>query len=220
LATKSQRMQEILAQIDPSQPTRMHGSMPEPPTDRPPEPPAHEVRQQDEPKDIDPFELVKEQYRVNVMDMLKWSISSDPDQESVKRERSHSYLLFDNYYERVMVTGIKKLHLELQNGDEQAVFAWFYRKSYGFGYSVCPMGQRELMKKLMWSKERVKNHLDSLIEKGHITPLEEFPPFKNHRAQIYQVAFPRQLLEQKIEQLKNEKLKEQMRADVARMFRG
>lgn len=220
MATKSQRMQELLAQIDPSKPTHMRGSMPEPATDRPPEPPAREVREQEEPKEIDPFELVKEQYRVNVMDMLKWSIASDLEHENVKNDHAGAYLLFDNYYERVMVTGIKKLDLQLQNGDEQALFFWFYRKSYGFGYSVCPMGQRELMKKLKWSKERVKNHLDSLIEKGHITPLKEFPPFRNYRAQIYHVVFPRLLLEQKIEQLRDEKLRDRMRADVAKMFKG
>jgi hypothetical protein len=219
VATKSQRMQELLTQIDPSQPTHMRGSLSEPATDRPPEPPAREVHEE-EPEEIDPFELVKEQYRVNVMDMLKWSIAIDLEHENVKHERAGSYLLFDNYYERVMVTGIKGLHLELQNGDEQAVFFWFYRKSYGFGYSVCPMGQKELMNKLKWSKERVKNHLDALIEKGHITRLQQFPPFNNYRAQVYEVAFPRKLLEQKIEQLRDEKLKDRMRADVAKMFRG
>lgn len=219
MATKSERMQELLSQIDPSQPTHMRGSISEPATDRPPDPPPDEVPEE-KTKEVDPFELVKERYRVNVMDMLKWSISSDLEREHVKNDRAGSYLLFDNYYEKVMVTGIRGLELKLQNGDEQSVFFWFYRKSYGFGYSVCPMGQRELINKLKWSRERVKNHLDSLIEKEHIIPLPEFPPFRNYRAQIYQVAFPRQLLEQKIEQLRDEKLRQRMRADVARMFRG
>jgi DNA-binding MarR family transcriptional regulator len=127
-----------------------------------------------------------------------------PGQEHVKEDRSTRFLLFDNYYEPVMVDGIEGLDLPLQTGDEQILFFWFYRRSYGFGYRVCAMGQLELANKLGWSRGRVKRHLTSLIKKGHVKPLKEFPPFRNYRAQIFEVMLPRQFLEQYIDRLADE----------------
>jgi hypothetical protein len=202
LATKSERAWEHLETLDVSQPTRTSRRIDEPDTaPPPPEPPRRTPNLTAEEPEPDPFELAKEQYRVNLPDLLRWNIAMVPGQEHVKEERSTRFLLLDNYYEPVMVTGIDGLDLPRQTGDEQILYVWFYRKSYGYGYSACPMGQLELANKLQWSRDRVKRHLASLIKKGHIRPLEQFPPFKNHRPQVFQVMLPRQFLEQHIDRL-------------------
>ena len=126
----------------------------------------------------DPWEKGKTEYKVDVLELLKWTIASDAEHEHSKGERAITYLMLDNYYEKVMVTGIPGLNLELQTGEEQAMYFWFYRKSYGYGYAAFPMGQLELAHKLKWSRDRVKRHLASLIKKGHITPLENIRCFR------------------------------------------
>jgi DNA-binding MarR family transcriptional regulator len=205
LATKSERAWEHLKDLDVSQPTRTNRRINEPDLEAPPpEPPRQNPNLTAEEPEPDPFELVKEQYRVNLADLLRWNISMSPGQEHVKEDRSTRFLLFDNYYEPVMVDGIEGLDLPLQTGDEQILFFWFYRRSYGFGYRVCAMGQLELANKLGWSRGRVKRHLTSLIKKGHVKPLKEFPPFRNYRAQIFEVMLPRQFLEQHIDRLADE----------------
>src|SRR6266571_5214537 len=128
----------------------------------------------------DPWERGKEAYKVDVLELLKWTIARDTEHEHTKGERAVTYLMLDNYYEKVMVTGIPGLNLELQTGEEQAMYFWFYRKSYGYGYSACPMGQLELAHKLKWSRDRVKRHLTTLIKKGHITPLDRYKMFNNY----------------------------------------
>jgi hypothetical protein len=152
----------------------------------------------------------KEKSRVDLVEVFKWNITSDVEKDHVKEARPTSYLIFDNYYDRVMVTGMPGLDLPLQTGEEQVIYFWFYKKSYGFGYSVCPMGQLELAHKLQWSRDRVKRHLASLIEKGHIKPLEEFPPFRNHRPQVYRVMLPREILRQTIDGIKEQDRREAM----------
>lgn len=77
----------------------------------------------------DPWETGKEAYKVDVLELLKWTIASDTEHEHTKGERAVTYLMLDNYYEKVMVTGIPGLQLELQTGEEQAMYFWFYRKS-------------------------------------------------------------------------------------------
>jgi hypothetical protein len=144
------------------------------------------------------------------VEVFKWNITSDTERDHVKEARPTSYLIFDNYYDRVMVTGVPGLDLPLQTGEEQVIYFWFYKKSYGFGYSVCPMGQLELAHKLQWSRDRVKRHLASLIGKGHIKPLEEFPPFRNHRPQVYRVMLPREILRQTIDGIKEQDRREAM----------
>jgi hypothetical protein len=59
-------------------------------------------------------------------------------------------------------------------------------------------------------RDRVKRHLATLIEKGHIKPLEEFPPFRNHRPQVYRVMLPREILRQKIDEIKEQDRREAM----------
>jgi hypothetical protein len=166
----------------------------------------------------DPWEKGKTAYKVDVLELLKWTIASDLEHEHVKGERAITYLMLDNYYEKVMVTGIPGLNLELQNGEEQAIYYWFYRKSYGYGYSACPMGQIELANKLQWSRDRVKRHLASLIKKGHITPLEQYKMFQNYRPQVFEVAFPRILLQRKIDQIKDEAHRAFVREQIAKVL--
>ena len=166
----------------------------------------------------DPWETGKEAYKVDVLELLKWTIASDTEHEHIKGERAVTYLMLDNYYEKVMVTGIPGLQLELQTGEEQAMYFWFYRKSYGYGYSACPMGQLELAHKLKWSRDRVKRHLITLIKKGHITPLDRYKMFNNYRPQVFEVAFPRILLQRKIDQIKDEANREYIRREVAKFL--
>jgi len=149
---------------------------------------------------------------------MKWTIASNVEHEHSKGERATTYLMLDNYYEKVMVTGIPGLQLELQTGEEQAMYYWFYRKSSGYGYSACPMGQLELAHKLKWSRERVKRQLASLIKKGHITPLERYKMFQNYRPQVFEVAFPRILLQRKIDQIKDEANREYIRREIVKFL--
>jgi hypothetical protein len=171
-----------------------------------------------EPQDEDPWEKGKAEYKVDVLDLLKWTIASDTEHEHSRGDRATVYLMLDNYYEKVMVTGIPGLQLEVQTGEEQAMYYWFYRKSYGYGYSACPMGQLELAHKLKWSRDRVKRHLASLIKKGHITPLERYKMFQNYRPQVFEVAFPRVLLQTKIDQIKDEANREYIRQQIAKFL--
>jgi hypothetical protein len=166
----------------------------------------------------DPWEKDKAEYKVDVLELLKWNIASDIEHEHSKGKRAITYLMLDNYYERVMVIGIPGLNLELQTGEEQAVYYWFYRKSYGYGYTACPMGQLELAHKLKWSRDRVKRHLASLVKKGHITPLEKYKMFQNYRPQVFEVAFPRLLLQGKIDQIKDEANRAYIRQQIAKFL--
>lgn len=211
MATKSEKTWQQLENLDVSQPTRTSRRITEPETaPPPPEPPSRIppwTTEAPEPE-RDPFELAKEEYRVNLPDLLRWNIANTTEQEHIEEDRPTKYLMFDNYYEAVMVTGLPGVDLPLQTGDEQIVYFWFYRKSYGFGYRACPMGQLELANKLQWSRDRVKRHLATLIEKGHIKPLEQFPPFRNYRPQVFEVMLPRQVLERYIDTLADVKRRE------------
>jgi hypothetical protein len=209
--SKAEKSWAVLQQLDVSQPTRTRVTpLDEPEISPPPEPPARPKPPQEEAPEPDPFDLAKEKYRVDLVEVFKWNITSDTERDHVKEARPTSYLIFDNYYDRVMVTGVPGLDLPLQTGEEQVIYFWFYKKSYGFGYSVCPMGQLELAHKLQWSRDRVKRHLASLIDKGHIKPLEEFPPFRNHRPQVYRVMLPREILRQTIDGIKEQDRREAM----------
>jgi hypothetical protein len=209
--SKSEKSWAILQQLDVSQPTRTRATpLDEPEISPPPEPPSRTKPPKEEEPEVDPFEVSKEKYRVDLVEVFKWNIANDAEKEHVREAKPTSYLIFDNYYDRVMVTGIPGLDLPLQTGEEQVLYFWFYKKSYGFSYSVCPMGQLELAHKLQWSRDRVKRHLATLIEKGHIKPLEEFPPFRNHRPQVYRVMLPREILRQKIDEIKEQDRREAM----------
>jgi hypothetical protein len=216
--SKSEKSWSVLQSLDVSQPTRTRTTpLDEPEIAPPPMPPVSGklAKEKEAEPEVDPFEAAKEQYRVDLIEVFKWNITSDTEREHVKEARPMSYLIFDNYYDRVMVSGISGLELALQTGEEQIIYFWFYRKAYGFGYSACPMGQLELAHKLQWSRDRVKRHLASLVEKGHIKPLDEFPPFRNHRPQVYRVMLPREILRQKIDEIKEQERREAMMQAMA-----
>jgi hypothetical protein len=209
--SKSEKSWAVLQTLDVSQPTRTRATpLDEPEISPPPAPPTRTALPKEEEPEVDTFDTAKEKYRVDLIEVFKWNITSDAEKEHVKEARPTSYLIFDNYYERVMVTGIPGLDLPLQTGEEQVIYFWFYKKSYGFGYSACPMGQLELAHKLGWSRDRVKRHLATLIDKGHIKPLEEFPPFRHYRPQVYRVMLPREILRAKIDDIKEQDRREAM----------
>jgi hypothetical protein len=216
--SKSEKSWAILQQLDVSQPTRTRTTpLDEPEISPPPEPPSRQKPTKEEEPEVDPFDQAKEKYRVDLVELFKWNITSDAEKEHVKGAKPTSYLIFDNYYDRVMVSGIPGLDLALQTGEEQVIYFWFYKKSYGFGYSVCPMGQLELAHKLQWSRDRVKRHLATLIDKGHIKPLEEFPPFRNHRPQVYRVMLPREILREKVDEIKDQERRDAMLTAMAEL---
>jgi hypothetical protein len=151
----------------------------------------------------DPYITGKEKYRVDLQQLLRLKIEYDVDKEHTESDRATDFLLYDNYFDKALVTGTPGVSEEnLLNGEEQAMFYWFYRKSYGFGYSCCPMGLTELQEKLKWSKTTVMKYLDSLIAKGVIIPLDEFKPYKNRRPQAYRVILPRERLRDDTNQYK------------------
>jgi hypothetical protein len=151
----------------------------------------------------DPYSTGKEKYRVDLQQLLRLKIEYDVDKEHTESDRATDFLLYDNYFDKALVTGTPGVSEEnLLNGEEQAMFYWFYRKSYGFGYSCCPMGLTELQEKLKWSKTTVMKYLDSLIAKGVIIPLDEFKPYKNRRPQAYRVILPRERLRDDTNQYK------------------
>jgi hypothetical protein len=143
----------------------------------------------------DPYILGKEKYKVDIQKLFRLKIEYDVDKEHTESDRPTDYLMFDNYFDKALVTGVPGVSEEnLLTGEEQAMFFWFYRKSYGFGYSCCAMGLTELAEKLKWARSTVMKYVDSLVAKGVIIPLEEFKPYRNKRAQVYYVTFPRERL--------------------------
>jgi hypothetical protein len=153
----------------------------------------------------DPYIVGKEKYRVDVQQLMRLKIEYDVEKEHTESERATDYLLYDNYFDKALVTGSPGVSEEnLLAGEEQAMYFWFYRKSYGFGYSCCPMGITELQEKLKWSRSTVMKYLDSLVAKGVLTPLNEFKPYKNRRPQVYAVIFPRERLRIDTDQYKTD----------------
>jgi len=117
---------------------------------------------------------------------MRLKIEYAVEKEHTESERATDYLRYDNYFDKALVTGTPGVNEEnLLTGEEQAMYYWFYRKSYGFGYSCCPMGLTELEEKLKWSRSTVMKYLDSLVAKGVVTPLDEFQPYKNRRPQVW-----------------------------------
>lgn len=159
-------------------------------------------------KEVDPWITQKERYKVNLAELLKVNVPELIEGNSEKNATATKYLLFDNYFEKVMVEGIEALEEEGVDlpqlaGEEQILYFWFYRKSYGFGYRACPMSHNELRKKLGWSRNTIKKHLKSLQEKGIIKPI--LSPFKTERPTVYEVVFPRRLLEERLNQIREDR---------------
>ena len=189
-APKENRARSILAAMDISQPTQFSRRLTEPETERPREsPPPHTSKE-------DPFEREKDKrYKVNLIDSLKIKVATDPGEPATQSSHAVNYLIFDNYFDylcsnRFAVYGVPQL-----NGQEQAMYYHFYRTSYGYGYSACPMSEATLMQRLCWVRKHVKRVLASLLAKGMIRKEVEFPLFQHRRPQVYRVFLPREVLQ-------------------------
>jgi hypothetical protein len=177
-------------------PTRTQ-NVEEPDTSRPPPAPKDIIDRQ--PK-IDPWEQVKDKrYKVDLSQLLQLDVPTDPHQVTTQTPYATKYLLFDNYFDYLCSDTLKLLGLPQLDGQEQAMYYWFYRYSYGYGYSACAMADATLMKKLGWVRKHVKRVLQSLLEKGVIQALPEFPMFQKRRPQVYRVFLPREILRHTLE---------------------
>ena len=79
----------------------------------------------------------------------------------------------------------------------------FYRFSYGFGYSACPMSDAMLMERLDWVRKHVKRILGSLLEKKVIVKEVEFPMFRHRRPQVYRVYLPREIVQNSLQEIRD-----------------
>jgi hypothetical protein len=68
-----EEIERRLAAIDPSEPTRFH-PVEEPQTHRPPAPPRPPSPAPTKPKPVDPYEVAKERFRVNLFELLHWQV--------------------------------------------------------------------------------------------------------------------------------------------------
>ncbi len=123
----------------PSQHARIR-RLDEPATERPQETPPSVYR----PKD-DPFEREKDKrYKVDLFEMLKVKTAVDPEDTSILSTHAVNYLLFDNYFDHLCSDRLKAYGVPQLDGQEQAMYFCFYRFSYGFGYSACPMSRARI----------------------------------------------------------------------------
>jgi hypothetical protein len=182
-------------------PTRTQ-NVEEPDTLRPPPAPKDVVERQPR---IDPWEQVKDKrYKVDVSKLLQLDVPTDPDHETTHSRHATKYLLFDNYFDYLCNDMLEPLGLPQLDGQEQAMYYWFYRYSYGYGYSACAMADATLMKKLGWVRKHVKRVLQSLLAKGVIQALPEFPMFQKRRPQVYRVFLPREVLKRALDTVARE----------------
>ena len=79
----------------------------------------------------------------------------------------------------------------------------FYRFSYGYGYSACPMSEATLMEHLTWVRKHVKRVLASLLEKKVITKELDFPLFRHRRPQVYHFYLPREIVHNSLQELRD-----------------
>ena len=162
--------------------------------------------------------MEKHKFKIDLFELLRLHVPTNIDEEIARRDKAAFYLVFDKCFQLLVTGSLRHWGLDAIDGKVQAMYFWFYRKSYGYGYSACPMGQLELAHKLKWSRDRVKRHLTTLIKKGHITPLDRYKMFNNYRPQVFEVAFPRILLQRKIDQIKDEANREYIRREVAKFL--
>jgi hypothetical protein len=220
MVNKADQTRQVLEQFDPSKPFK---SRPDPLLEPAPQPrrtvsPTQpRIPQPHVPLENDPFEIAKERFRVNLFELLHWQIPTDPTSESIRGEKASRYLIFDKYFSLVLTGKLESLGLPRLDGEAQAMYLWFYWKSFGYGYQVCAMGYAELMACLNWARNRVRRVLKQLLEGKIIEALPEFPPFRNHRPQVYRVYLPRELLAQHLKAPRNEQRRELAREGVAKL---
>ena len=198
-ASKRDQARSILDSLDIRQPTQYSRKVVEPATERPKEsPPTVYV-----PKD-DPFEREKDKrYKVDLFEKLKIKTAVDPDEVSTISEHAVNYLIFDNYFDYLCSDRLKPYGVPHLDGQEQAMYLCFYRFSYGYGYSACPMSEATLMQRFTWVRKHVKRVLGSLLEKEVIAKELEFPIFRHHRPQVFRVYLPREIVHNALQKVRD-----------------
>jgi hypothetical protein len=220
MANKADQTRQVLEQLDPSIPfkSRLDPLLEPAPHPRRATPSTRPPRSQpNPPPEHDPFDAAKERFRVNLFELLHWQVPTDLASETTRGERASRYLVFDKYFSLVMTGELESLGLPRLDGEAQAMYLWFYWKSFGYGYQVCAMGHAELIARLNWARNRVRKVLKQLLESNIIEALPEFPPFRNHRPQVYRVYLPRELLAQRLKALRHEQRQESAREGIARL---
>src|SRR5919198_669938 len=220
MVNRADQTRQVLEQLDPSIPFKSRPDVLVEPAPQPRRaaPPARPPRAQPKlPPEHDPFDAAKERFRVNLFELLHWQVPTDLASETTRGERASRYLVFDKYFSLVMTGELESLGLPRLDGEAQAMYLWFYWKSFGYGYQVCAMGHAELIARLNWARNRVRKVLKQLLESNIIEALPEFPPFRNHRPQVYRVYLPRELLAQRLKALRHEQRRESAREGIARL---
>jgi hypothetical protein len=220
MVNKADQTRQVLEQLDPSIPFKSRpDALVEPaPQPRRATPPTRPPRAQSKlPPEHDPFDAAKERFRVNLFELLHWQVPTDLAGETTRSERASRYLVFDKYFSLVMTGELESLGLPRLDGEAQAMYLWFYWKSFGYGYQVCAMGHAELIARLNWARNRVRKVLKQLLESTIVEALPEFPPFRNHRPQVYRVYLPRELLAQRLKALRHEQRRESAREGIAKL---
>jgi hypothetical protein len=189
----------ILQNLDPSIPTRTLSD--DPKTQPPPPAPERGKTNLYKPKGIDPFEVAKREFEVNVLELLHWHVPTELQGEISRSDKATFYLIFDKCFRMLVKGELKHWGLAPLDGEAQAMYLWFYWESFGRGYRACPMGNAQLQQLLGWSRNKVKRVLKRLLEYGHpimengiVSALEQFPPFEYVRPQVYRVYLPREIL--------------------------
>jgi hypothetical protein len=211
------RSRSILNSFDASRATRTAQRVVEPEIERPRENPSP-VRV---PKG-DPFEREKDKrYKVDLHEKFKLKVALDPAEAATKSPHAISYLMFDNYFDYLCSPHLAPYGIPQLSSDEQVMYFWFYRMSYGYGYSACPMSDGELARRLQWTRKHLHPVRDSLLKKGAIRIEVDFPLFRNKRPQVYRVFLPREILENTFKRLQEENAQfpSDMPADVRAWIR-
>ena len=197
--SKRDPARSILDSLDIRQPTQYARKLVEPATERPQETP----RSVHIPKD-DPFEREKDKrYKVDLFEKLKVKTAVNPDETSTVSAHAINYLIFDNYFDYLCSDRLQGYGVPHLDGQEQAMYFCFYRFSYGYGYSACPMSEATLMQRLDWVRKHVKRVLASLLEKKVIAKELEFPMFRHRRPQVFRVYLPREIVHNALQKIRD-----------------
>ena len=207
---KHEDIENRLDEIKWNEPSKSH-PVEEPQTHRPPPPPHRATPIQPEPKPVDPYELAKEKFKVNLFELLHWQVPMQGEGEIRRGDRASFYLVFDKCFEALFTGRLRSLGFDALNGKAQACYFWFYWESYGKGYETCPLGHAELQKRLGWTRNTIRDLIDELknygkpqLGYGIVEALAEFPPFDFQRAQVYRVHLPRIFVGKRIRKLEED----------------